>query len=99
MVRRGRFQPLAANTIENYERALRVHVLEFVSERSGQAVKDLPVDAIDTRTMQAMVRSLDEHRLGRHRARSHGSSSVDASQRRTTRGPATTDAPRRAARQ
>lgn len=45
----------AANTIENYERVLRVHVLAFVSERSGQALKDLPVDAIDTRTMQAMV--------------------------------------------
>lgn len=45
----------AANTIENYERALRVHVQEFVSERSGLALKEIPVDAIDTRAMQAMV--------------------------------------------
>lgn len=45
----------AATTTMNYESALRVHVLEFVSERSGLALKELPVDAIDTRTMQAMV--------------------------------------------
>ena len=45
----------APNTIDNYERALRVHVQEFVSERSGLALKELPIDAIDARTMQAMV--------------------------------------------
>lgn len=45
----------AATTITNYETTLRLHVQEFVSERSGLALKELPVDAIDTRTMQAMV--------------------------------------------
>jgi len=48
----------APTTIDNYERALRVHVQEFVSERSGLALRELPVDAIDTRTMQAMVNHL-----------------------------------------
>ena len=47
-----------ANTIENYERALRVHVYPFVSARYGVALKELPVDAIDTRTVQAMVNHL-----------------------------------------
>ena len=48
----------AANTIDNYERALRVHVREHVSERYGLPLKDLPVDQIDTRAMQAMVGTL-----------------------------------------
>lgn len=48
----------AANTIDNYERALRVHVQEFVSNRTGQPLKELPVDLIDTRTVQAMVNHL-----------------------------------------
>jgi len=53
LTRSGR--PYAATTIDNYERALRLHVYMFVSERSGLALKELPVDMIDTRTMQAMV--------------------------------------------
>jgi len=48
----------APTTITNYETALRLHLQEFVSERSGLALKELPVDAIDTRTMQAMVSHL-----------------------------------------
>ncbi len=56
LTRSGR--PYSANTIDNYERTLRLHVYTFVSERSGLALKELPVDAIDTRTMQAMVGAL-----------------------------------------
>ena len=48
----------ASNTIDNYERALRVHVLEFVSNRTGKDLKDLPVDEIDARMIQAMVNHL-----------------------------------------
>lgn len=48
----------ASNTVDNYERALRVHVLEFVSNRTGKDLKDLPVDEIDARMIQAMVNHL-----------------------------------------
>lgn len=48
----------AVTTVDSYERALRLHVYTFVSERSGLALKALPADAIDTRTMQAMVGAL-----------------------------------------
>lgn len=48
----------AATTIDNYERALRVHVQEFVSNRTRLPLKELPVDAIDARTIQAMVNHL-----------------------------------------
>ncbi len=48
----------ATNTIDNYERALRVHVQEYVSNRTRLPLKEMPVDLIDTRTMQAMVNHL-----------------------------------------
>lgn len=48
----------ATNTIDNYERALRVHVQEYVSNRTRLPLKQMPVDLIDTRTMQAMVNHL-----------------------------------------
>lgn len=48
----------ATNTIDNYERALRVHVQEYVSNRTRLPLKEVPVDLIDTRTMQAMVNHL-----------------------------------------
>lgn len=48
----------AANTVDNYERALRVHVQEFVSNRTRLPLKELPLDLVDTRTMQAMVNQL-----------------------------------------
>lgn len=53
LTRSGR--PYAATTITNYETVLRVHVFVFISERSGLALKELPLDAIDTRTVAAMV--------------------------------------------
>jgi integrase len=48
----------ATNTIDNYERALRVHVQECVGNRTRLPLKETPVDLIDTRTMQAMVNQL-----------------------------------------
>lgn len=48
----------AVNTIDNYERSLRVHVQEFVSNRTRLPLKEMPIDLIDTRTIQAMVNHL-----------------------------------------
>ncbi len=48
----------AQNTIDNYERSLRVHVQEFVSNRTRLPLKEMPIDLIDTRTIQAMVNHL-----------------------------------------
>ena len=49
----------AATTITNYETALRGSMsTRSSSERFGVALEDLPADAIDTRTLQAMVNHL-----------------------------------------
>jgi integrase len=45
-------------TVASYESALRLHVLPHHDERHGVALADLPADAVDTRTMQALVNAL-----------------------------------------
>lgn len=46
----GSRRRFAANAIDSHERALPIHVQELVGRRTGLPLKDLPVDAIDTRS-------------------------------------------------
>lgn len=56
LTRSGR--PYAPATLDGYESALRLHLLELVDARSGLPLADLPVDAIDARTAQHAVRTI-----------------------------------------
>jgi len=51
-------RPYAQSTIDSYESAFRLHVLTHLDERTAERMGDLPVDAIDARTIQAMVDAL-----------------------------------------
>jgi integrase len=52
---RSRFQP---TTLSSYEVTLRRHVLDRVDEPTGLRFADLPIDAIEARTIQRMVDQL-----------------------------------------
>ena len=56
LARSGR--PYSAATAENYETALRRHVLPHVSDRLGVALAEAPADAVDGRVMQGLVSAL-----------------------------------------
>lgn len=43
------------NTVRGYDAALRLHVLPYIDPATGLELGTLPVDAIDTRTVQTMV--------------------------------------------
>lgn len=55
-------KPFSAATVDNYERALRVHVLEWIDQGRRVRLGDLPADAIDRRTLQAAINGIAEQK-------------------------------------
>lgn len=51
-------RPYSASTLVSYESALRLHVLPHVDERLGVGWDELATDAIEGRTVQAMVNAI-----------------------------------------
>jgi integrase len=51
-------RPYSPRTLDSYESALRRHVLPHIDERHAVSMEGLPIDRIDTRTMQALVNAV-----------------------------------------